>query len=516
MLHFQVKTVNEDSSPQNNLRNVSAMEERTMAITRKESVDIATPFPPFPRTQQEQRALLRTLRQQIVERYRPVIMQGSGPTRVMARMVGELEQQCRDSAIDQNILQTEIVNRTIGDVNLRDVSECEGVAGGPADYRMLADELGVALPGEELHGYTASGDTYLWLRQEMMHCERVLLQQHFDVRIYDIPGIGNPLLRAWLAEDMQRWGLAVTKEQIYLALGAMDGADKTLRAMSLVLRERNGATPGILFPEPGFTVPEWQARSCGYTLHRFHTNAEDNFKLTPSELDALLKQWPDISLIYLTVTNNPTTFAYTADELRELFAIMRPYWDSGRDIYMLADLAYIGTSEPEADIQRMKAFTVPGILRHSIFVSSFSKSYTLTGERFGHVTIGDLQLAPALGVGWTNSTASLPGEWQLRYMAYYRLIQSRPHLIEKLRALYRLRRTRLVAQLSRINAQQDLFEEIYPGDDATVYIWSRLRQGEDAFSLFEKTGIAGVPGSGFGYSDDYIRFSIGVIPVPGT
>ena len=87
-------------------------------------------------------------------------------------------------------------------------------------------------------------------------------------------------------------------------------------------------------------------------------------------------------------------------------------------------------------------------------------------------------------------------------------------LNEKLRALYRLRRKRLFAQLSRINAQQGLFEEIYPGDDATVYIWSRLRQGEDAFSLFEKTGIAGVPGSGFGYSDDYIRFSIGVIPVP--
>jgi hypothetical protein len=38
--------------------------------------------------------------------------------------------------------------------------------------------------------------------------------------------------------------------------------------------------------------------------------------------------------------------------------------------------------------------------------------------------------------------------------------------------------------------------------------------GEDAFSLFEKPGIAGVPGSGFGCSDDYFWLSIGVIPVP--
>jgi len=41
-----------------------------------------------------------------------------------------------------------------------------------------------------------------------------------------------------------------------------------------------------------------------------------------------------------------------------------------------------------------------------------------------------------------------------------------------------------------------------------------LRPDEDAFSLFEKTGIAGVPGSGFGYSDEFVRFAIGVIPIP--
>ena len=110
--------------------------------------------------------------------------------------------------------------------------------------------------------------------------------------------------------------------------------------------------------------------------------------------------------------------------------------------------------------------------------------------------------------------ASLPSEWQLRFMAYYRLIQDRPWLGNKLRAFYRLRRQRFIAQLQRIDAEQHLFERIYIDDDATVYNWSKLKSGEDAFSFFEKTGIAGVPGSGFGYSDEYVRFSIGVIPVP--
>ncbi len=117
---------------------------------------------------------------------------------------------------------------------------------------------------------------------------------------------------------------------------------------------------------------------------------------------------------------------------------------------------------------------------------------------------------------WSNTMASLPAEWQLRFMAYVRLIQSRPWIVEKLRAFYRLRRNRLVAQLQNFDDEQHLFAKIHLGDDATVYNWSQLMPGENAFSLFEKTGIAGVPGSGFGYTNDYIRLSIGVIPVPVT
>lgn len=109
--------------------------------------------------------------------------------------------------------------------------------------------------------------------------------------------------------------------------------------------------------------------------------------------------------------------------------------------------------------------------------------------------------------------ASLPAEWQLRFMAYLQFIRSRPWLAEKLRSFYRMRRNALIAQLQEINQHHHLFAEIYLDDDATVYNWSRLQKGEDAFSLFEKTGLAGVPGSGFGYTDEYIRFSIGVIPI---
>ncbi len=488
-----------------------------MVITHEHdtSMNMAEADFPVSPSLEEQFAMLKTLREKLVARYRPIIQQGSGPIRMMARMIAELEQECRERNIDEVVIQAGIVNRTIGDVDLRRVTECDGESGGPGDYRRLAEDLGVALPGEQLSGYTASGDTYLWLRQQMQECERILLDQRYDVRMYDIYGVGNPLLRGWLAGDAQsQWGITVEKEQVFLSLGAMDGIDKVLRAMRNVLRERGREHPAILFPEPGFNVPEWQARSFGYSLHPVHTSAEDLFKVPAKRLDEILSTTPDINIIYLTVTNNPTTFAYSARELNALSAVLRPYWEQGRDIYLLADLAYIGTAhDQDKDRARMTTFAAPDVLKHTIFVSSFSKVYTLTGERFGYVTVGDADLAPSLIPAWTNSNASLPGEWQLRYMAYYRLLHERPWLADKLRAFYRLRRDRLVAQLKRIDREQHLFKSVHVGDDATVYNWSELAEGEDAFSLFEKTGIAGVPGSGFGYTDDYIRFSIGVIPV---
>jgi aspartate/methionine/tyrosine aminotransferase len=496
------------------MRHVGRTKGVKLVITHNIPVDSPNSSATSSLSLQEQHTVLRKLRQQLLPRYRPILQQGAGPIRVMARMVAELERRCRELNISEEVMEIEIVNRTIGDVDLRRVTECEGEPGGPDDYRLLAEELGVALPNEHLHGYIAPGETYLWLRDQMQECEKLLLARRIDLRIYDILGIGNPILRGWLAEEMQQWGLSVVTDQVFLSLGAMDGIDKTLRGLRQMYREQEIADLAVLFPAPGFHVPEWQATSYGYRLHHIQTRAENHFKLTASELDAALQEAPDIRIIYLTVTNNPTAFAFTSDELKDLHSVLRKYWKAGREVLILADLAYVGTGIPEEDAARMATFTAPVVLQHSIFISSFSKTHTLTGERLGWVTVGNPTFAAVIACGWTNSMASLPAEWQLRFMAYFRLISIRPWLIEKLRALYRLRRNRLVAQLRQFDKEQHLFTHIHLGDDATVYNWSQLQPGEDAFSLFEKTGIAGVPGSGFGYTDDYVRFSIGVIPVP--
>lgn len=462
----------------------------------------------FPQELEERRQIVR-LRQEAIARYRPLVAQGTAPIRVMARMVAELQQQARQLGLPAALIASEITNRTIGDVDLRGVTERDG----ETDYSTLAEEFGLALPGEVLHGRVCSGETYLWLRQRMQDHERALLGQGIDLRLYDIFGIGNPLLRGWLAEEMAAWGLAIPAECVYLSIGAMDGVDKTLRGLAHALETRGDRQRAALFPAPGFNVPEWQAKTYGYRLHRVMTRAEDSFKLTAAQVEQALAEAPDLRLIYLVVSNNPTAFAYSHEELKALLDVVVQAAQGGRDLYVLADVAYVGTGVPEEDRERMRAFASPEVLRQTIFVSSFSKTYSLTGDRMGWVSVGSADLAPQLAPAWTNSTAALPAEWQLRFMAYLDLFRERPWLEEKLRALYALRRARLIEQLQRLDAEHHVFARVNLDDRTTVYNWSQFRPGEDVFSFFEKTGIAGVPGSGFGYSDDYVRLSVGVIPV---
>ncbi|MEO3754698.1 pyridoxal phosphate-dependent aminotransferase [Streptomyces sp. B6B3] len=466
---------------------------------------------------EEQRLLVRQARTEILQRHRGRHRGGGAepPIRVMARIVQDLERECAERRFDPRATRLEIVNRTIGDVDVRRITEWEGEAGGPGDFRALGDELGIALPGEDLNGHVASGAGYRWLRARMLDAERELLDAGYDPRVYDIHGVGNPVLRGWLGADMRPWGLSATAEHVALGLGATDCIDKVLRGLAHLAQLRSEPPGAVLFATPGFNMPEIQATSYGYRLHPVRTHAEDSFKLTDARLSRHLERNPDVTVIYLTVTNNPTTFAYAPEELSALQAVVRRFADQGRRLHVLADLAYVGTGPPAEDEARMRSLTADADLAgRMIYVSSYSKTHTLTGERFGWAVFGDAGFARAMGSSWTNSVGSLPGEWQLRFMAYHALFRENPRLIGKIRDFYRLRRSRLRRQLERFDKEHGLFEHIYLDDDATIYNWSRLRAGEDCFSVLEKTGLAGIPGSTFGYSDDYIRFSVGILPVP--
>jgi aspartate/methionine/tyrosine aminotransferase len=428
------------------------------------------------------------------------------PIQVMSRIVTGLMADCRARGYPDTLIAAAIVNRTIGDIDLRRVVEHDD----HCDYRTLADDLGVALPGEPIAGLTATGTRYVLLRERMQKHERALLARGVDLHMYDLGGVGNPVLRAWLSEYLAELGLAIPPAQIFLAIGSLDALDKIIRGLRMTAWH-DVAHPGFVFPQPGYAVPLWQAQSAGLEIVPVRTTPETGYRMTAGDLATALAARPDARAVYLTLSNNPTACAYTPDELLAILAVLARY----PAVQLFADMAYTGTGEPAEEHARLNVLAAYDHPEQICSFWSFSKVLSMTGSRFGWVAIGDPALAARLHVAWTNTLAALPAEWQLRFMAFFELVRDHPEVRVKLSALYRLRRRALIRQLDAINSELHLFDQTHAADDGTVYVWARLAPGESAFTLFEKTGIAGVPGSAFGYDDDHVRLSIGIVPVPG-
>ena len=149
------------------------------------------------------RATIARMRDEASERARPAVKAGSAPIRVMAQMVADLQAACREQGMPEDLIAGEVVNRTIGDVDLRRISpDLDG-----EEFVSLADDLGLALPGEVIGGRRSTGKTYRWIRESMQDFERQLLARRFDLRMYDLAGIGNPMLRDMLSHyACDQWG----------------------------------------------------------------------------------------------------------------------------------------------------------------------------------------------------------------------------------------------------------------------------------------------------------------------
>jgi aspartate/methionine/tyrosine aminotransferase len=459
-------------------------------------------------TDEEQIARVRKLRKEAVVKYRSIFETLPEKIRVMARMVREVQMSAREDGISPEIIAQEIANRTIGDVNVRLITEnIDGV-----DYSTIGEDLGLILPGEEIGGRISTGEVKRELARREEIIERRLLDDYnWDLRVYDVYGVGNPLLREMLAERFEHaWGIPTDPDQTYITIGALDALYKSILTLGLHFKKKYGEACTFAFPAPGFAVVNWQVSASGVNLLKVRTTEEHSFKLTAPQLKQLLAEHPQLRLLYLTVSNNPTAFSYSPDEIADIYRVIE---EDGREIAVLADLAYIGTGVGEDDWARMQALNTPFARNSTVYINSLSKVFTITGDRCGWVSVERPEWADLLKVAWNNMTAGLPASWQLHYTALVEWIGEHPEIQHKIKGLYKLRREHFRKQLQELNAKFDLFDEIGLDDDTTIYNWSKLKPGEDALTLFEKTGLAGVSGSAFGYEDQYIRFSVGFIPI---
>ena len=251
----------------------------------------------------------------------------------------------------------------------------------------------------------------------------------------------------------------------------------------------------ICFAAPYWTSYRDIADIVGAKINVMHCGPEQNYKLTPAQLDAALARKPRVFLF--NNPSNPTGMVYTGEEIAALAEVLAKHpdtWVISDDIYNSMVFDGIGYHN--------FVFTQPALRERVIFVDSVSKTYGMPGWRVGLIA-GPESVAKAITTLNSNHITSLPEVITAAAVAAL----SGPQDIPKAKcAEFAGRRDTVFAALSAIPGvvcprPQGAF---YAFPDISVAFGKShngARIGNDVdfcAALLEAKGVACVPGSAFG------------------
>ncbi len=251
----------------------------------------------------------------------------------------------------------------------------------------------------------------------------------------------------------------------------------------------------ICFAAPYWTTYRDIADIVGARTNVMHCGAEQNYKLTPAQLDAALARKPKVFLF--NNPSNPTGMVYTAEEIAGLAGVLAKYpdtWIVTDDIYNSMVFDGIGYHN--------FVFARPELRERLIFVDSVSKTYGMPGWRVGLIA-GPEAVARAITTLNSNHITSLPEVITAAAVAAF----SGPQDIPQAKcAEFAGKRDTVVAALRAIPGvvcprAQGAF---YAFPDISV-AFGKSHNGvsigndvEFCAALLEAKGVACVPGSAFG------------------
>ncbi len=246
------------------------------------------------------------------------------------------------------------------------------------------------------------------------------------------------------------------------------------------------AIAGLLKPgQELITIePAWPAyRECaefaGVKTKVLRTSLEDGWTPDIDELRSLVSE--GTKMLAINYPNNPTGKILDRKTMSKIVSLARDH-----DLYLLSDEVYSDYAFRQFD----------SVLTHdyekSIVISSFSKTYAMTGFRVGYAVAGSeiiKKMTRVQAVGITSVAEPI----QRAALAA---------LSEDASANVRVMEKRLKLVSSKLNEMGLRFVE----PDGAMYVYPELPAGDDMSlveSLLEK-GVAIAPGSGFG--DSYSKF----------
>jgi len=258
----------------------------------------------------------------------------------------------------------------------------------------------------------------------------------------------------------------------------------------------------VLIPAPYWVSYPEMARFAGAEPSVVKTSVEDEYKLSPEQLEAAITD--RTRMLILCSPSNPTGAVYTPEELSALADVLRRH----EDVLVLSDEIYEYVLYGAAHV----AFaSLPGMKDRTITVNGFSKGFAMTGWRLGYMAApGPIANACAKIQGqFTSAPSSIS---QKAGVAAYEMDQQP---VRDMVGAFRERRDYVVDRLRALDGVRCPMPEgafyVYP--DVSAFFGATTPGGdtiEDSsdlcFYLLEEHHVALVPGTAFGV-DDGLRIS---------
>ena len=196
-----------------------------------------------------------------------------------------------------------------------------------------------------------------------------------DVHGYTIAP-GKPQVRGALAADLnRRFGMNITEKNLFLTAGAAASVTITMKAL---------AEEGDEFAAIAPFFPEYRvfAEACGGKFVAAAAKTDD-FQIDFAALAAVITS--RTKAVIVNSPNNPSGAVYSEETLRHLAGLLRAKAEEfGHPIFIIADepyreIVYDGLTVP----------CIPLFYENTIVCYSYSKSFSLPGERIGYIIVPD-------------------------------------------------------------------------------------------------------------------------------
>lgn len=217
---------------------------------------------------------------------------------------------------------------------------------------------------------------------------------------------GKPAVREVLAADLKRrFGMEVTGKNLFMTAGAAASVTITFKALT---------EPGDEFVTFAPFFPEYRVfvEACGGKLVVVPAKT-DNFQIDLTALERVLT--PQTKAVIVNSPNNPSGAVYRETTIRRLADLLRAKeQEYGHPIFIVADepyreIVYDGASVP----------CIPLFYDNTIVCYSYSKSFSLPGERIGYIVVPDTAADFAriygaiAGAARVLTHVNAPSLWQL-------------------------------------------------------------------------------------------------------